>query len=191
MRLAQIITYTDGLDHVHSIFEADAIPQYAPPCDRIFEVGEDVGIGWLWNDGAPTPPLPLPVPELPSLSLDEAKTAKRAELMAARDQLIAAGFDWNGRHYPLSPELSSDMLIKLTAMQMLPPPPEYVYQWKDLDGIYRDIGNAEAFKTFCAAALGHGEALFARERMLQELVEAAETIEAVQAISWETVPEEG
>lgn len=108
-----------------------------------------------------------------------------------RDYLVAAGFDWNGHHYPLSPELSGDMLIQLTAMQMLPPPPEYVYQWKDSDGIYRDIGNAEAFKTFCAAALGHGEALFARERMLQELVEAAESIEAVEEISWDTVPEGG
>lgn len=122
-------------------------------------------------------------------TLEEAKAAKRAELMAARDQLIAAGFDWNGHHYPLSPELSGDMLIQLTAMQMLPPPPEYVYQWKDSAGIYRDIGNAEAFKTFCAAALGHGEALFARERMLQELVGAAESIEAVEAITWGTVPQ--
>ena len=124
-------------------------------------------------------------------TLEEAKAAKRAELMSMRDSLVAAGFDWNGHHYPLSPELSGDMLIKLTAMQILPPPPEYVYQWKDSAGIYRDIGNAEAFKTFCATALGHGEALFARERMLQELVEAAESIEAVQEISWDTVPEEG
>ena len=135
------------------------------------------------HEPAPTPP--------PPPTLDEAKMAKRVELMAMRDSLIAAGFDWSGHHYPLSPELSGDMLIQLTAMQMLPPPPEYVYQWKDSGGVYRNIGNAEAFKTFCAAALGHGEALFARERMLQELVEAAETIEAVQAISWETVPEEG
>ena len=124
-------------------------------------------------------------------TLEEVKASKRAELMSMRDSLVAAGFDWNGHHYPLSPELSGDMLIQLTAMQMLPPPPEYVYQWKDSGGVYRNIGNAEAFKTFCAAALGHGEALFARERMLQELVEAAESIEAVQEISWDTVPEEG
>lgn len=124
-------------------------------------------------------------------TLKDVKTRKRAELMAVRDGLVAAGFDWNGHHYPLSPELSGDMLIKLTAMQMLPPPAEYVYQWKDITGGYRDIGNAEAFKAFCAAALGYGEALFARERMLQELVEAAKNVEAVQAISWGTVPKEG
>ena len=133
-------------------------------------------------------PAELP-PEPPTL--EEVKAAKRAELMAIRDSLIAAGFDWNGHHYPLSPELSGDMLIKLMAMQMLPPPPEYVYQWKDSGGIYRNIGNAETFKTFCAAALGHGEALFARERMLQELVGAAESIEAVEAITWGTVPQDG
>ena len=124
-------------------------------------------------------------------TLEEAKASKRSELMGARDGLIAAGFDWNGNHYLLSLELSNDMLIRLTAMQMLPPPPEYVYQWKDAGGVYRNIGNAEAFKTFCAAALGYGEALFARERMLQELVEAAETVEAVEAVSWDTVPEGG
>lgn len=124
-------------------------------------------------------------------TLEEAKTSKRSELMGARDGLIAAGFDWNGHHYPLSLELSNDMLIKLTAMQMQPPPPEYVYQWKDNTGVYQDIGNAEGFKTFCAAALGYGEALFARERMLQELVEAAESIKAVEAVSWDTVPEGG
>ena len=139
---------------------------------------------WLYRDGEFIDPRSL-------LTLDGVKATKRTELMTMRDQLIAAGFNWNGHHYPLSPELSSDMLIKLTAMQMLPPPPEYVYQWKDTTGVYRDIGNAEAFKGFCAAALGHGEALFARERMLQELVETAESIEAVEAITWETVPNEG
>ena len=150
----------------------------------------------LWNEvtawAAEHPdqvqPDPAELPPNPP-TLNETKAAKRAEFMATRDQLIAAGFDWNGRHYPLSPELSSDMLIKLTAMQMVSPPPEYVYQWKDATGVYRDIGNAETFKTFCAAALGYGEALFARERMLQELVGAAETIEAVEAITWETVPQ--
>ena len=154
--------------------------EIAIPCEHDADVND--AVHWArkaveWEHHVPT--------------LEEVKASKRAELMAMRDSLIAAGFDWSGHHYPLSPELSSDMLIQLTAMQMLPPPPEYVYQWKDSGGVYRNIGNAEAFKTFCAAALGHGEALFARERMLQELVEAAETIEAVQAISWETVPEEG
>ena len=142
----------------------------------------DVKGNWLYRDGKFIDPRSL-------LTLDGVKAAKRAELMTMRDQLIAAGFDWSGHRYPLSPELSSDMLIKLAAMQMLPPPPEYVYQWKDAGGIYRDIGNSEAFKAFCAAALGYGEALFARERMLQGLVETAESIEAVEAITWETVPQ--
>ena len=152
--------------------------EIAIPCDP----DADVNDAELWAQKAAEWDNHVP-------TLDEAKAARRAELMVMRDSLIAAGFDWHGHHYPLSPELSSDMLIKLTAMQMLPPPPGYVYQWKDSDGIYRDIGNAEAFKAFCAAALGHGETLFARERMLQELVEAAESIEAVEAIAWETVPQ--
>lgn len=152
--------------------------EIAIPCDP----DADVNDAELWAQKAAEWENHVP-------TLDEAKAAKRAELMAVRDSLIAVGFDWGGYHYPLSPELSSDMLIKLTAMQILPPPPEYVYQWKDSDGIYRDIGNTDSFKAFCAGALSHGEALFARERMLQELVEAAESIEAVEAIAWETVPQ--
>lgn len=190
MRIAEL---AEDRERIRKIYEPDECEVYGwgpnnPPVFSpeivLVDITEqpDVKGNWLYRDGEFIDPRSL-------LTLDGAKAEKRAELMAIRDQLIAAGFDWNGHHYPLSPELSSDMLIKLTAMQMLPPPPEYVYQWKDSGGIYRDIGNAEAFKTFCAAALGHGEALFARERMLQELVEAAETAGAVRAISWGTVPQ--
>lgn len=160
------------------------LPYHVVPGDALWAEVE----AWAAEHPDQVHPDPAELPPKPP-TLDEVKASKRAELMAMRDSLIAAGFDWNEYHYPLSPELSGDMLIKLTAMQMLPPPPEYVYQWKDAGGVYRNIGNAEAFKGFCAAALGYGEALFARERMLQELVEAAETIEAVEAITWETVPQ--
>ena len=192
MRIAEL---DEDKEHIRKIYEPDECEVYGwgpnnPPVFSpeivLVDITEqpDVKGNWLYRDGEFVDPRSL-------LTLDGAKTTQRAALMARRDQLLAAGFDWNGHHYPLSPELSSDMLIKLTSMQMLPPPPEYIYQWKDSGGIYRGIGNAEAFKTFCAAALGYGEALFARERMLQELVEAAETIEAVEAIAWETVLEEG
>jgi len=190
MRIAEL---DEDKEHIRKIYEPDECEVYGwgpnnPPVFSpeivLVDITEqpDVKGNWLYRDGEFVDPRSL-------LTLGGAKTTQRAALMARRDQLLAAGFDWNGRHYPLSPELSSDMLIKLTAMQMLPPPPEYVYQWKDAGGVYRDIGKAEAFKGFCAAALGYGEALFARERMLQELVEAAESIEAVEAITWETVPQ--
>ena len=192
MRIAEL---DEDKEHIRKIYEPDECEVYGwgpnnPPVFSpeivLVDITEqpDVKGNWLYRDGEFVDPRSL-------LTLGGAKTTQRAALMARRDQLLAAGFDWNGHHYPLSPELSGDMLIKLTAMQMLPPPPEYVYQWKDTTGVYQDIGNTEAFKAFCAAALGYGEALFARERMLQELVEAAKTIEAVEAVSWETVPEGG
>ncbi len=190
MRIAEL---DEDKEHIRKIYEPDECEVYGwgpnnPPVFSpeivLVDITEqpDVKGNWLYRDGEFVDPRSL-------LTLGGAKTTQRAALMARRDQLLAAGFDWNGHHYPLSPELSGDMLIQLTAMQMLAPPPEYVYQWKDTGGVYRNIGNAEAFKGFCAAALGYGEALFARERMLQELVEAAETIEAVEAIAWETVPQ--
>jgi len=190
MRIAEL---DEDKEHIRKIYEPDECEVYGwgpnnPPVFSpeivLVDITEqpDVKGNWLYRDGEFVDPRSL-------LTLGGAKTTQRAALMARRDQLLAAGFDWNGHHYPLSPELSGDMLIKLTAMQMQPPPPEYVYQWKDNTGVYQDIGNAEGFKTFCAAALGYGEALFARERMLQELVEAAKTVEAVEAITWETVPQ--
>ena len=190
MRIAEL---DEDKEHIRKIYEPDECEVYGwgqnnPPVFSpeivLVDITDkpEVKGNWLYRDGEFVDPRSL-------LTLGGAKTTQRAALMARRDQLLAAGFDWNGHHYPLSPELSGDMLIQLTAMQMLAPPPEYVYQWKDTGGVYRNIGNAEAFKGFCAAALGYGEALFARERMLQELVEAAETIEAVEAIAWETVPQ--
>ena len=190
MRIAEL---AEDNERIRKIYEPDECEVYGwrpdnPPVFSpeivLVDITEqpDVKESWWYRDGEFIDPRSL-------LTLDGAKAIQRAALMAIRDQFITAGFDWNGHHYPLSPELSGDMLIKLTAMQMLPPPPEYVYQWKDAGGVYRNIGNAEAFKAFCAAALGYGEALFARERMLQELVEAAESIEAVEAITWETVPQ--
>lgn len=186
MRLAQIIDI-NGIETVHWIFEADAIPQYAPPCDRIFEVAPDVREGWLWNDGDPLP-APLPEPEPVVVDLDGMKRTKRLEMQLQRDAMIAAGFVHAGHKYPINSALQTDMLTQLMGMQLMPPPPGYIYEWKDADGIYREIGSTEAFQVFCAQALGYGESIFARERMLHGIIAAAGTLEEVKAISWDTVP---
>ena len=122
MRIAEL---AEDRERIRKIYEPDECEVYGwgpnnPPVFSpeivLVDITEqpDVKGNWLYRDGEFIDPRSL-------LTLDGAKAEKRAELMAIRDQLIAAGFDWNGHHYPLSPELSSDMLIKLTTMQIPPP----------------------------------------------------------------------
>lgn len=110
MRIAEL---AEDRERIRKIYEPDECEVYGwgpnnPPVFSpeivLVDITEqpDVKGNWLYRDGEFIDPRSL-------LTLDGAKAEKRAELMAIRDQLIAAGFDWNGHHYPLSPELSSDM----------------------------------------------------------------------------------
>lgn len=75
-------------------------------------------------------------------------------------------------------------LQRFLGSQIMPAP---FYCWKDAEGIYQEIGDASAFQVVVTGALMYGQSLFAREEMLQGLINAATTIEEVQAISWDTV----
>ena len=63
--------------------------------------------------------------------------------------------------------------------------------WKDVDGIYREIGDADAFRAFVTAALLYGQSQYAREEMLQKLVETKTTVEDMLTVTWMTVPPGG
>lgn len=184
MRLAQI-TKNNGIDYVHWIFDADEIPQFAPPCDRIFEVGDEVSEGWLWNDGDPIP-TPYVQPEPIITDIEEARAAKRAELMHVRDQVMAEGFRHSEHVYPMSQDVQLSLMQEFMGSQLMPAP---VYMWKDITGEYRLIGEVQAFQGFCLAAMMYGKSLFAREAMLQELVRLADTVEDVVTVTWDTVPD--
>ena len=114
-----------------------------------------------------------------------AKAVKNEELMYLRDSIVGDGFPYGGFVYPISPDVQLSMLMQFQSSQIMPAPS---YQWKDIDGIYRNIGSAEEFQRFAVSAMMYGQSLFAREGMLQELVSQAETIEEAQAITWDTVP---
>lgn len=156
------------------------------PDGRLRFISEDQPdyLTWLAKGNAPEEAAYV-APEPPTL--DDAKAAKRAELMRARDEIIGEGFAYGGHTYPIRPDRQVTLLMQFTASQTLPAPS---YAWKDMDGIYRDIGDAAAFQAFCTAAMLYGQSLFAREEMLQMLVNRAETVGEVEAITWDTVPEE-
>ncbi len=118
-------------------------------------------------------------------TLEMAQRVKINQLMRVRDDIVDDGFPYGGFLYPISPDVQLSMLMQFQSSQIMPAPS---YQWKDIDGIYRNIGSAEEFQRFAVSAMMYGQSLFAREGMLQELVSKAETIEEVQAITWDTVP---
>ena len=118
--------------------------------------------------------------------VESAKEKKRIELIKARDKAISDGFlHSDGNTYPISPDVQVQMLTMFQGSMLLPAPG---YSWKDINGIYQSIGNAEAFQAFCTAAMGYGHSLYAREEMLQSHVNSLDTIEAIGCVHWETVP---
>ena len=120
-------------------------------------------------------------------TLELAQELKRGELMRMRNAIVEQGFAFGGHLYPIGPDIQGTMHLQFTTSQLMPAPS---YSWKDIQGIYRFIGDAAAFQTFIMAALMYGQSLYEWEEMLQGLVNEAEDIEAVQRINWDTVPDE-
>ena len=127
-------------------------------------------------------------PEIGVVDLDTAKRIKRGELRDMRDAVIKEGFSYGGRTYPIDPDIQLAMMIQFQTSQVMPAPS---YSWKDVDGIYREIGDADAFRAFVTAALLYGQSQYAREEMLQRLVENQTTVVDVLAVTWMTVPPGG
>jgi hypothetical protein len=127
--------------------------------------------------------VPVEPPEPPSI--EDVKAQKRAELMRARDQVLALGFTYGEYVYPLSDDVKLKMMIMSQAVQM--GQTEQSYSWKDINEVYREIGDADAFQVFCSASLAYGLGLYAQEEALQALVNAAETVEEVWAVTWNVV----
>lgn len=120
-------------------------------------------------------------------TLDMAKGMKRDELMRVRDSVVAEGFPYGGHVYPLDQDVQLALMQQFLGSQIMPAPS---YAWKDAGGVYREIGDVQAFQGFCAMAMMYGQSLFSKEEMLQGLVNAAPSVEDVAAITWNTVPEE-
>lgn len=126
-------------------------------------------------------------PEPAPPTLEEVRAAKRNELMLMRDEIVAQGFSYGGYIFPIGSNIQTTMLMQFQSSQLMPAPS---YPWKDIHGIYRQIGDASAFQTFAMAAMMYGQSLYAWEEMLQSLANASEDVETVRSITWDTVPNE-
>lgn len=150
----------------------------------IVDLPAGYSVGDYYEDGEWRHAAPPPKPK----TLAEAQAQKRVELMTARDAEVAKGFHYQGHAYPLTEQDRLNMMIQFQASQVQPAPH---YQWKDIDLIYRDIGDAQALAIFITSALAFGEVYYTREAQLQYLVNHATTIEQVEAIDWDTPVPDG
>ena len=142
-------------------------------------------LSWVYEGGKPTV-IPYVPPVVIPPTLDEVKKSKRVALMRHRDEIIGEGFVYSGFVFPLDADIQTTMLMTFQSSQLMPAPS---YSWKDKDGVYREIGSAEAFQTFAFSAMMYGQSFYAREEMLQEVINSAATVAEVEGITWDTVPQ--
>lgn len=139
--------------------------------------GEDllrVGPGWHYDpaSGVFTPPYDL-------MTLEEAKVQRKLDLAAFRFAAETGGCSANGAQ--IRTDRESQALLTGAALAAMDDP-AYVLHWKAESG-WVSLG-ADQIKSVARAVRAHVQASFDREKSLGEQVDAAETVEAVAAISW-------
>lgn len=118
-------------------------------------------------------------------TLDEAKIKKLGELAVARYAAEIAGVAVNGARVRTDRE--SQAMITGAALQAVDDP-SYACRWKTENGFVQL--DAEQIKIVAKAVRRHVQAQFDREAALTAQVEAAKTIEDVEAIFWEEEEED-
>lgn len=134
-----------------------------------------------WQDY--TPPTYAP-------TLDEAKTAKRAEIDAARHAANTAHFDYNGVRISCDALSRSDIdgvADHISLHGALPA--DFPGAWKGRDPVtgavsWLPILSIEDFKVMHAAMVAEGTANFARSEARKAAIAAALTVAEVQAVVW-------
>jgi hypothetical protein len=115
-------------------------------------------------------------------TLEEVKTAKLAEIAAARYTEETSGVEVNGA--TVKTDRESQALITGAALAATQDP-TYTCNWKTEQGFV--TLTAEQIIAVAQAVRAHVQAAFDKEAAKMALIEAAETIEAVQAITWDVV----
>ena len=117
---------------------------------------------------------------VPEPTLDELKTAKKAELAAARYAAEIGGCMVDG--VTIATDRGSQALLT-AAVVTARLDPEFKTHWKCADGHFIDL-NAMQLRAIGDAVITHVEACFNREAELVELIDAAQTPEDLDAITW-------
>lgn len=151
--------------------------EFAAPLLGFFECQPKVSSGWTYDPatGIFSPPETPPLP-----TLEEAKTAKYAEIANARWQSETGGTTLNG--IEIATDRESQAMITGAALQAVVDP-NYTCRWKTVQG-FISISAAEIVG-IAQAVRAHVQACFDREAALLSAIDAAETVEAVLAVAWE------
>lgn len=115
-----------------------------------------------------------------TLSLDEAKAAKKAEIAAARWEFEISGIMFNG--YPVATDDRSKAFIWAAAAKA-EKDTEYTLRWKMAGGEWTTL-SAEQIIAIADAVSEHVERAFCREADISIIIDNAATVEGVNAIAW-------
>ena len=172
---------------LHELDEAQLAELGIYPCDEI-----KPDIAWTQHYGAPeitvtdgratvTYPVLDHSPDEVAGILETAKSAKRAEIAAARWEAETAGIDVSG--FTVRTDRESQALITGAALQAIV---DYDYEcrWKTSEGFVHL--SAEQIKYIAQLVRSHVQSCFDRESELLPLIDAAESPEELGGIAWGT-----
>ena len=120
------------------------------------------------------------IPEDPAPTFDDLKTAKRAEIAAARYEAETGGCTVDG--VSIATDRGSQALLT-AAVVSARLDVEFKTRWKCADGRFVTL-DAMQLRAIGDAVIAHVEACFAREGELCEQIDVATTPEELDAIQW-------
>ena len=139
-----------------------------------------------WGQEAPIAQAEL-YAAMPTVALSKAKLAKRKQINAARDAEEAAGFDYLGKRFDSDAQaikrLYGAAMAAQAAIAAGAVGTDQFVDWTCADGTVLTMTYAQAAGVIEAMAVV-GNALHMKARELKAQVEAATTVDAVNAIQW-------
>jgi hypothetical protein len=119
------------------------------------------------------------------VTLEDAKTAKNAEINADRADANSRTFHHAGREFACDALSRSDIdgingYVALNGGF----PAQFPGAWKAVDNSYYPLPDIESWKSFYAAMVTTGAANFAHAQSLKAQLASATTVEEVEAIAW-------
>lgn len=137
---------------------------------------DNVAQNWTFDGTTFLPPQPLP--------LSDVKLQKRGAINAKRDELETSGFTYNGKTFD-SDQRSTDriQIAALAAQTALMTSQPFSIDWTAKDNSVVTL-DAQGMLGLATAFAQYGATLHATAKALKAQVDAATTVEKVEAVQW-------
>ena len=152
-------------------------PQPNPTSGKITELAAPVlgdgfvTVGWVTRDPTET-------------ETEEHRVRRFSHIKRSRDDAIASGISVGGVHVHTD-DLSQQRLVGAALAATIDP--ETTINWKMADGQFATLSGTQIIG-IAQAVRGHVQAAFDTEAMLRAQINAAETIEEIDAVGWPDDP---